>query len=61
MNINNESGGTKGDNGEYWDDERKLNYPNQKHFFFYSVQYSSSELEYIKVGYRLQEKSSPYF
>ena len=55
MNMINESGGTKGDKGEYWNDERKLNCPNQKHFFLNSVQYSGSELEYVKVGYRLQD------
>lgn len=61
MNMINESGSTKGDKGEYWNDERKLNCPNQKHFFFNSVQFSGSELEFIKVGYRLQDESSVYF
>lgn len=58
----NERGSTKGDNGEYWDDYRKLNCKgNQNYYFLNSVQYSDSELEYIKVGYRTNDDDSPYF
>lgn len=61
MNLVNESGGTKGDYGQYWDDYRKLNCPKQDYYFFNSVQYSDSELEFIQVGYRTKDEESPYF
>lgn len=58
----NETGSTKGDNGEYWNDNRKNDCGNKQNYYFLnSVQYSDSELEYIKVGFRMNEDESPYF
>ncbi|AYZ11812.1 hypothetical protein V2E39_04350 [Chryseobacterium arthrosphaerae] len=58
----NETGSTKGDNGEYWNDNRKNDCGNKQNYYFLnSVQYSDSELEYIKVGYRAKGDDSPYF
>ena len=46
MNMINEQWKTKGDNGEYWEDEKIRECPNQKFALFNSVRYSDYELEY---------------
>ncbi|WP_223605607.1 hypothetical protein [Chryseobacterium sp. OSA05B] len=62
MNLVDETGTTNGDNGEYWNDNRKIECPKKQNYYFLnSVQYSGAELEYIKVGYRVQGDESPYF
>lgn len=59
MDMINERETTKGDDGEYWDDHKKIDCANQDFYFFNSIQYSDYELEFIKIEYRTKDDKSP--
>ena len=59
MNMINEQWKTKGDNGEYWEDEKIRECPNQKFALFNSVRYSDYELEFIRVSLHEDDNHTP--
>ena len=59
MNMINEQWKTKGDNGEYWEDEKIRECPNQKFALFNSVRYSDYELEFIRVSLHEEDNHTP--
>ena len=59
MNMINEQWKTNGDNGEYWEDEKIRECPNQKFALFNSVRYSDYELEFIRVSLHEDDNHTP--
>ena len=59
MNMINEQWKTNGDNGEYWEDEKIRECPNQKFVLFNSVRYSDYELEFIRVSLHEDDNHTP--
>lgn len=59
LNMINEQWKTKGDEGEYWEDEKIRECPNQKYVLFNSVRFSDYELEFIRVSLDEEDNHTP--
>lgn len=59
LNMINEQWKTKGDEGEYWEDEKIRECPNQKYVLFNSVRFSYYELEFIRVSLHEEDNHTP--
>ena len=59
MNMVNEQWKTKGDEGEYWEDEKTRECKNQNFVLFNSVRYSDYELEFIRVSLHEDDNHTP--
>ena len=59
MNMIDEQWKTKGDEGEYWEDGKIRECPNQKYVLFNSVRYSDYELEFIRVSLHEEDNHTP--
>ena len=59
MNMVNEQWKTKGDEGEYWEDEKTRECKNQNFVLFNSVRFSEYELEFIRVSLHEDDNHTP--